>query len=285
MQATTVQTLALGFALFDFIQPQDARAQIKKLIAALRNINISQLTLLIHDEATIYKNNGLVTYETSADLGLTVLTDTTERSPTFSTYAFENSNDDLAMPSLCFLSITDAKDPKTTWQNILGHQPRTLEWDFSKKDTGIDRLMGFDISEHAFSRRKDLFLANVHSLFQIAHDNDHLYFSNHTHQLEINTTGLSILSTQVLLKCILNLHSTLVMALLGKFQSNIMTHVFPSNNKLIDRATRYVLYLLEQKGIICDYDEVAQALYGAGENMHSTESIVLKTLARLTKKS
>lgn len=285
MQATTVQTLALGYALFDFIQPCDARAQIKKLKKVLQNIDVHLLSALIHDEATIYKNNGLVTYQTTADLGLTVLTDTTERSPTFSTYAFENSNDDIVMASLCFLSIADAKDPETTWQNILGHPPRTLEWDFSKKDTGIERLMGFDISENAFSRRKSMFLANVHSLFQIAHDNDHLYFSNHAHQLEINTSGLSVLSTQVLLKCILNLHSTLVMALLGKFQSNIMTHVFPSNNKLIDRATRYVLYLLEQQGVTCEYDKVAQTLYNAGENMHSTESIVLKTLAKLTEKA
>jgi N-acetylmuramic acid 6-phosphate etherase len=71
------------------------------------------------------------------------------------------------------------------------------------------------------------------------------------------------------------------MALLKKFQSNIMTYVFPGNNKLIDRATRYAMHLLEQEGIKYSYDEVVQAMYLAGESSTFNESIVLNTVAQI----
>lgn len=42
------------------------------------------------------------------------------------------------------------------------------------------------------------------------------------------------------LKVLLNKHSTLVMGKLNKIKSNLMSWVRPSNNKLIDRAIRYI---------------------------------------------
>jgi N-acetylmuramic acid 6-phosphate etherase len=71
------------------------------------------------------------------------------------------------------------------------------------------------------------------------------------------------------------------MALLKKFQSNIMTYVFPGNNKLIDRATRYTMHILKQEGIQYSYDEVAKALYLAGEKSTLNGSIVLDTVAKI----
>lgn len=49
----------------------------------------------------------------------------------------------------------------------------------------------------------------------------------------------------MLIKVILNKHSTLVMGRLNRIKSNIMSWVRPSNNKLIDRAIRYVRHLLD----------------------------------------
>jgi N-acetylmuramic acid 6-phosphate etherase len=46
---------------------------------------------------------------------------------------------------------------------------------------------------------------------------------------------------QVLLKVLLNSHSTAVMARLGKVVGNTMTHVIPSNLKLIGRATHLIM--------------------------------------------
>ena len=51
------------------------------------------------------------------------------------------------------------------------------------------------------------------------------------------------LSHHSLIKVILNSLSTLIMGRMDRYQSNIMTYVKPTNYKLIDRATRYVLML------------------------------------------
>jgi hypothetical protein len=48
------------------------------------------------------------------------------------------------------------------------------------------------------------------------------------------------INTQTLLKILLNGHSTAVMALLGRVVGNTMTHVYPSNLKLIGRATHLI---------------------------------------------
>jgi len=49
------------------------------------------------------------------------------------------------------------------------------------------------------------------------------------------------LNTQVILKILLNAHSTAVMARMGKIVGNTMTNVKPSNLKLIGRATHLIL--------------------------------------------
>jgi N-acetylmuramic acid 6-phosphate etherase len=74
----------------------------------------------------------------------------------------------------------------------------------------------------------------------------------------------------MLLKIILNTHSTIVMARMGKVLSNFMTWVRPSNNKLIDRAIRYITYLhdfvlsklnMQEKKITLEYSTVCLALH------------------------
>jgi hypothetical protein len=51
------------------------------------------------------------------------------------------------------------------------------------------------------------------------------------------------LSHHSLLKIVLNNISTLIMGRMGRYESNIMTYVKPTNYKLIDRSTRYVIKL------------------------------------------
>ena len=283
MQASTVQTLALGVSILNYIQPINLTTEIRNLIKAIQQINQHDLFKIIIDEANIYKNNGLITYQTSRDFGLSVLTDTTERSPTFNTRPFENNQDKIQAPSLCFLSIKDIKSSQKAWEDILGHSPRTIEWSSSINETGYNRLLGYNISSNAYQQRKKVFPTKRHYLFKIIYnlEENYLSFKSHSNEIKINTTKLSPLTLQLLLKCTLNIHSTLVMALLKKFQSNIMTYVFPGNNKLIDRATRYAMHLLEQEGIKYSYDEVVQAMYLAGESSTFNESIVLNTVAQI----
>jgi len=46
-----------------------------------------------------------------------------------------------------------------------------------------------------------------------------------------------------IMKMALNNLSTIIMGRMNRYESNIMTYVKPTNYKLIDRATRYVIML------------------------------------------
>jgi N-acetylmuramic acid 6-phosphate etherase len=65
-----------------------------------------------------------------------------------------------------------------------------------------------------------------------------------------------LLGVHLTLKMLLNMHSTLLMGLMNRYQSNIMTFVRPSNNKLIDRCVRYAQLLLREKGVEVDYKDL-----------------------------
>lgn len=85
------------------------------------------------------------------------------------------------------------------------------------------------------------------------------------------------LSQHSILKVLLNSLSTLVMGRLGRYYSNIMTYVKPTNYKLIDRAARYVLILRPQTS----YEEAVRAIYDLKNDLGPDEPIVLKVIERL----
>lgn len=114
-------------------------------------------------------------------------------------------------------------------------------------------------------------------LFQI-----YLNQSNHELSFKLNgihhvidTSSLNFLSVHLLLKIILNTHSTLVMGRLDRYQSNLMTWVRASNYKLIDRAVRYVTILLKQKGRDIPYDELVRTCFELKDSIAKDQSLVL----------
>jgi N-acetylmuramic acid 6-phosphate etherase len=80
---------------------------------------------------------------------------------------------------------------------------------------------------------------------------------------------------------ILNTHSTLVMGRLGRYEGNIMTYVRASNNKLIDRAIRYIDLILRNKNITLSYEDLAQILFEMIEKTPVDHAIVLATVAEV----
>ncbi|MCB0357871.1 MAG: hypothetical protein KDD40_12730, partial [Bdellovibrionales bacterium] len=86
-----------------------------------------------------------------------------------------------------------------------------------------------------------------------------------------------------ILKMLLNSHSTLVMGKLRRYKNNLMTWVKPSNGKLIDRACRYVQYLLQFRGQQVPYEVVVKELFEQIKLINNTDSIVLKTYESLKK--
>lgn len=87
---------------------------------------LSAMGQLTQFEQDIYEQKGLITYAAS-DFLLDVLTDTTERSPTFSLPAYRKSNDETSAVSWVFV-----KNPLLgsveTWRESLRRTPRGLNW-------------------------------------------------------------------------------------------------------------------------------------------------------------
>ena len=276
MQASTIQMLAIGRALFNF-----DRDWVLKHKNKLEIIDFNKLKSFIENESEVYHSNGGVIYSTCDLLGISVLTDTTERSPTFSLMPFErNINCVPTSYSLCYLSLFQSGEVKDAWRRMLGREPRSLEWSETKELTGIERVYGFDISSENIERRKSYCLKEQH-LFNVNYLGENLNFQFKGLEAVIELSGHDLLSVHLILKVLLNTHSTLVMGRLGRYENNIMTWVRPSNNKLIDRTIRYILILLNDKGISKSYEEVCFKLFEEMEDMKPDDSLVLKTLKGL----
>ena len=268
LQASTALMLAAGWALLE--------TEPSALLDFLRELDTGFLAPFVEAEAAIYARGESVLYETN-HYGITILTDTTERAPTFSVPGFENRQDPGRRPSPCFLCLGDAGDAPSAWRRILLREPITLEWPELKSVAGHERLMGFDFSRKAREHRQAL---RQHE-FVIDRRGDNLVMQLGDAKASLDVSRLHPLLEHLLLKILLNTHSTLVMGRLGRYESNLMTWVRPSNLKLIDRAIRYSSALLEREGVHAPYARIARQCLLEMETLGPDESIVLKTVAAL----
>ena len=143
--------------------------------------------------------------------------------------------------------------------------------------------MGFDFSQQLTNSRPT-YLNAAHSHFKIFfNENDNSLSFNlldNSHKLELGS--LNFLSGHLILKIILNNLSTLIMGRLDRYESNLMTWVRASNNKLVDRAVRYVDTLLKLKGIEIPYDELVQACFRLKDQIPRDQSLVLTMVREFT---
>lgn len=274
MQATSVMMLAVGLALVYF-DKQDSyiKNKLNKVQNLLKDFDYSLMSSLTEKESYLYKNNQFITYQTSPDIGLSVLTDTTERSPTFSLDPFENFHLDQHM-ALCYLSIKGVYDAEEAWRFILKRSPRCLEWGSINGVATKERLFGFDISENAIIKRNK---KKHQYVFSIEYNKDELLFDLDGVSTLIDVNGLDRLEVHLLLKLLLNAHSTLLMGRMNRYMDNMMTWVKASNLKLVDRAIRYVQKLLKNRGIHADYEIVAARLFSKLNSVNSSRPIVIAT--------
>lgn len=279
MQASTVLQLVVGLALLHPEQP--ARDSIVAFKSSVRETDFSFLTGLIEKESEIYSSGHHVTYRVK-DYGITVLTDTTERAPTFSLVPFDQLNEQRAQYSLCYVSLEDATDPATAWTQLLNRRPRSLEWSEVDPRTTSDYLYQFDFSIHALERRRSRIPDKTHHEFRIGKSRAGIGLSLSGLAHEVTANGLPELFQHLLLKQMLNIHSTLVMGRLGRYKNNLMTWVSPTNCKLVDRATRYVKQLLAGAGRTSPrYDEIVRRLFAEMDVTQPGESVVLRTYRSL----
>lgn len=98
-----------------------------ELLAQLRNDeNLKKLAALTEFEQNLYQSNGLITYLAN-DYMLDILTDTTERAPTFMLPPFRKFTDEVSAPSWAFV-----KNPLLptceAWAAMLRREPKGLVW-------------------------------------------------------------------------------------------------------------------------------------------------------------
>lgn len=277
MQASTILMLAVGCALF-----QSSKNWLEDLKNKVKEIDFHFLENLIIKESDIYEAGETILYRTTHDLAISVLTDTTERSPTFSLRPFESSLEGDSSYSLCYLTLDGTTGVLNSWNTLLEREPRTLEWSETKDLTGLERLKGFDISKDISNKRKSYIQTRDH-YFDVNLEEGTLRFSLDNILEELDFQDLNLFGIHIILKILLNTHSTLVMGRLGRYESNIMTWVRPSNNKLIDRTIRYILILLEKEGVNKSYDEVCYELFFQMESANKDEALVMKTFHSIMK--
>src|SRR5256885_3389841 len=108
--------------------------------ALMSNQVLSQLAKLVELEESVYRSGHKNNYFADG-FGIDVLTDTTERSPTYCTPPFRKFDDATATESWAFLFVPYA-ETTLAWERIIKRKPKCVEW--SKAE--IRQLVSEDIA-------------------------------------------------------------------------------------------------------------------------------------------
>jgi N-acetylmuramic acid 6-phosphate etherase len=285
MQSSTILLAVAGISLYYYnCENETISNEISSILEFWKTCDISFLSSFIRCESDIYKKNEYLLYETDNHLGITVMTDTTERSPTFSLFPFENVVENETDFSLCYLFMPQCLTSEDAWNKLLWRNPRTLEWPEINGIASRKRLLGFDFSANVLSRREKQRKSIVQHRFKILNEPDGLFFELEREKFIFNTPFTTPIFKHLVLKMIMNIHSTLIMGRLGRYEGNVMTYLRASNNKLIDRSIRYIDMILKSKGISLSYAELCNILFEMLEITPADHSIVMATVAEAEKR-
>jgi N-acetylmuramic acid 6-phosphate etherase len=107
--------------------PEQFLLQLNQLHTTLKSSTVmSQLARLTTLEESTYRSRHKTNYYADR-FGIDVLTDTTERSPTYCTPPFRKFDDTTASESWAFLFVS-AAETGAAWQHILKHKPNCVGW-------------------------------------------------------------------------------------------------------------------------------------------------------------
>ena len=278
LQATTVLQLLAGAALF---ADELSMKQLRDFKTYLKKMSYADLRPFVERESEAYKNGEFFLYATDR-YAITVVTDTTERSPTFSLPGFENQREPKSVATLAYAYMPGARTAHEAWKKLLLREPLPLEWKVLNGAASKHRLFGFDFSKDLPKlRSKKLGKGRKQHTFHIQRKANSMELLLADAKLKFNVGKLHPLCEHLFLKLLLNAHSTLVMGRMGRFESNVMTWVRPSNYKLIDRAARYTEHLLAREKIRVSYSETVHAIFENAARLGPSESIVLASVDSL----
>jgi N-acetylmuramic acid 6-phosphate etherase len=279
LQAATVQMLAVGVALTRNFGLLDL------LVEELSRLDLgSFLTPFVEWESEVYRSGGSVLYQTTTH-PIAVLTDTTERSPTFSLAPFEKATWTGEPCSWCYLSIPDAGSPLESWQRILNRSPIGLEWEEFGGKLGLTSILEFDFGRHAEKARAHRIQPKPqHNIRIESHPGtSHLVMSTESLTATLESSLLQDpIGSQLLVKIVLNTLSLVVMGRMGRYEGNVMTWVRSSNGKLVDRTLRYLDRLIEQRGLPHPgRPSLVKMVFDTQASIGSDEAVILKVLERI----
>lgn len=269
LQASSILMAFVGACFREVVTKSKCRWIFTEIIDLLYQLDPTELIPLIEAEAKVHEDGGF-TLHRSESAAIAVLTDTTERAPTFSLAPFESPALDQKISDLkqarplraseasrTYLEIPNASSADDAWRKLIlrmprpFHAPQRLELP-DGRPVQVDRhaIMSFDFSQGVAERRKvygvttDLFIE-----IEILNDTmgSSLFFKTHGPSGNWSAkfkVGRDLLVQQAILKYLLNLQSTLTMGRLGRYHGNLMTFVRPTNGKLVDRTLRTLRILL-----------------------------------------
>ena len=137
MQATSIQ-LCVMLAIFEAVareaRGENGRTAPREFLEKLEELHenlkspktIAALAKIVALEESAYRAGGKCNYFADG-FGIDVLTDTTERSPTFCTPPFRKFDDPAAAESLAYLFVPE-EETAGAWRRILRREPRCVEW-------------------------------------------------------------------------------------------------------------------------------------------------------------
>lgn len=324
MQAVTTELLIVGgaleIALLQFLQnvlPASDWAQLRLPMRSAKdyyqlfvdlltqlssNAAVDAMASVTEFEEDMYRKHGLLTYTNDSAL-LDVLTDTTERSPTFMVPPFRKHGDNRSPQSWAFV-----KNPflstQEAWRDMLQREPRGLKWGpavykqlnaptvLQTKPPALDNaeLYKFRIGNEPAPSRAD---AAESALVIVAagSETEHLIrkslerFSpkykktatiaigpspaaSHTDSLfqfgcDLPDSPLQLWH-HLAIKLVLNTISTATMVRMGRVMGNAMVWLSPSNKKLIDRGSRLISQVTK-----CSYEEACITVHQTMEEVES----------------
>lgn len=340
MQTTTVELLVAGAAMeigcwewikenlsveerktlgVGALKAQEYVAEYQKLLDTLKTGEaLNGLRQMVEMEADTYGKGGLVTYATHEYL-LDILTDTTERTPTFTLPPFRKHSNKTDLVSWAY-AVDPLYSSKDAWEVLLNRPIRGLEWtreDYIRMGAAqsiIDNppaVSASECSQYYIGNEDDESRYNVEPSVLVcmdingsAHDGVLNWFNDYKARFSsscmlrlggIEKKGrsrdeilipavlprtITDLMTHLLVKVSFNVFSTATMAKMGRVWDNWMIQVFPSNKKLIDRSTRIISTLANiPYSQACE--EFFKSYYGRKEIDIYKESYVVETLKRL----
>jgi len=266
MQASSIEQIVLCAAVDEVIkkiagdkEDCDYAAAFEELICSMKSEQyIKCMADEISFEEEARRKNSLITYFAN-EYVLDVLTDTTERAPTFNSPKFRpNKRSDMP------ISWEFVKNPEyctvDAWHSCFGREPRCIDWEMEeykncgivlskKPEIDINALYQYEIGWEKDEEREGGENVAIWIGFDESdkfapcaenYGTQHIMISEKAkNSLKIAKTYMNMFE-HIAMKMTLNTVSTAVMARIGRIWGNYMIYLDISNKKLVDRAARII---------------------------------------------